>query len=340
MAMATLAVPIPAIEPQSGGSTSSSCTPSVMYSWRVAALDTWIARKEAELGRPITMKDMMTAGHLDQYHYLGLDANDDVIQILQVGKDSRILDIGCGIGGPGRYIAHKTGCSVYGVDIQEPLIEAANRVSKKVGLATQTKFDAADCTAGNFTFPAGETYDGFFSILVFLHIPLEPRLIAYRKIFAALNDNASFVIEDYLQRESLSEEERYCLENVIGAVCTPSVDDYRKHLEDIGFVDIHFEDLSDVWTKWTVLRRDRFLANRGKQAELHGEEHVAKMETFYRAPPQLFQSGKVGGYRITGRKAGNTTLAAGRKAMEEKRTNEMTMEAVERILDAQKTVSA
>lgn len=145
---------------------------------------------------------------------------------------------------------------------------------------------------------------------VLLHIPLEPRLVALQKIHDNLADSASFVIEDYLLktpngREDLTDEEKHLLEDVIGAVCAPTVGDYRQHLESVGFVDVEFEDLSAVWTKWTVSRRDRFLSKRARQVELHGEAHVEKMETFYKAPPVLFESGKLGGYRITGRKKEN-----------------------------------
>eukprot|EP00392_Amoebophrya_sp_AT5.2_P003598 g3603.t1 len=290
-----------------------------MYSWRVEALDKWLSTKP----KPVSMETMLTAGHLDQYHYLGLDANDDVISLLQLnpahGNDEqstaaansapspsssstsnskKILDIGCGIGGPARYIAWKTGCTVHGFDIQGELVDAATRVAKEVGIAHLTRFEHADCTSPSCTFP-DTAYDGFYCILVLLHILLKPRLVALQKIHDNLADSASFVIEDYLLktpngREDLTDEEKHLLEDVIGAVCAPTVGDYRQHLESVGFVDVEFEDLSAVWTKWTVSRRDRFLS----------------------------------------------TLAEGRTIVAAKKTNAMTKEEVDRILDAQQTISA
>ncbi|CAD7928554.1 unnamed protein product [Amoebophrya sp. A120] len=329
-------------------SGSGSSTPNVMYSWRVQALETWMRKQAEKAGATtVTMETMLRAGHLDQYHYLGLDANDDVITLLQLDKTKKILDIGCGIGGPGRYIAWKTGCEVHGIDIQADLVESANRVAKEVGLDHLTQFQASDCTQSDCLFPLeGEAYDGFYCILVFLHIPLAPRLVGFQNTFRQLKPSATFVIEDYLLKvpsvSELTEEERHLLEDVIGAVCVPTVEEYTKHLTEIGFADVEFEDLTDVWTKWTVARRDRFLAKKSTQVALHGEAHVTKMETFYKAPPQLFESGKLGGYRITGRKPpadASGSLEAGRKLIAAKKTNELTVAALETIMDAQQTIA-
>ena len=78
-----------------------SATPEVMYGWRVKALKDWMASVGKVGG--ITIEDFARAGHLDQYHYLGLEANQDIIDLLQLNKDKKVLDVGSGIGGPARY---------------------------------------------------------------------------------------------------------------------------------------------------------------------------------------------------------------------------------------------
>ncbi len=59
--------------------------------------------------------------------------------------------------------------------------------------------------------------------------------------------------------------DRQLLEEVIGAVYVPTVAQYKQELEEAGFVDVEFEDLTSVWTKWTCVRRDRFVQNREQQ---------------------------------------------------------------------------
>ena len=46
-----------------------------------------------------------------------------------------ILDIGSGLGGPGRYIVHKTGCSLMAVELQGDLHDVAQDLTKRCGLA-------------------------------------------------------------------------------------------------------------------------------------------------------------------------------------------------------------
>ena len=129
---------------------SKSETPASMYSWRVKALDSWLCSKSAGGREPVTMMMLNQAGHLDQFHYQvgnialhvslcvfvyqGIEANNEIIELLQVDASDKLLDVGSGIGGPARYISWKTGCSVDGFDIQPDLVEKANEVAQMVGL--------------------------------------------------------------------------------------------------------------------------------------------------------------------------------------------------------------
>ncbi len=116
--------------------------------------------------------------------------------------------MGSGIGGPARYIAWKCGAHVTGIDIQEDLVEEAGKVAAKLNLSSLVTFVAGDCADDSENGPVqkilGTTastksfYDGFYSILVFLHIPRAPRLRAFAKISASLKPTASFLIEDYV----------------------------------------------------------------------------------------------------------------------------------------------
>jgi len=79
-----------------------------------------------------------------------------------------------------------------------------------------------------------------------------------------------------------------------------------------------------VWSQWTQARRDRFQADRQRQVELHGEQVVHMMETFYTAVAGLFTGGRLGGVRITGSKAANNKdLQTGRQMMKARRKKEL-----------------
>lgn len=136
----------------------ASATPDVMYSWRSVALDQWIAKQTNNGKIPLTMEMMLGCGHLDQYHYLGLDANDDIVRFLGCAPGGTFLDVGSGIGGPGRYIAWKTGCGIHGIDIQRDLVESANKVLSGI-ILLEPRFPPRTCT-GRGTSVLGFTVGG------------------------------------------------------------------------------------------------------------------------------------------------------------------------------------
>ena len=84
----------------------------------------------------------------------------------------------------------------------------------------------------------------------------------FKKLFSSLKNSGSFCIEDYCLRGSsklFTAAENKAVTDIVGAVYVPSTDDYKKQLEDAGFRNIEFEDLTETWSQWTVERRNRFL---------------------------------------------------------------------------------
>ena len=88
-----------------------------MYNWRVKAMMNALEKAGKATG-PLQLADLTALGHLDQYHYLGTQACDHVIELLGIQADASVLDIGSGIGGPARYLSANTGCKVVGVVVR------------------------------------------------------------------------------------------------------------------------------------------------------------------------------------------------------------------------------
>jgi SAM-dependent methyltransferase len=88
---------------------------------------------------------------------------------LQLGPESRLLDVGCGSGGPALRLAERTGASVTGIDLVEEGIATASRLAEERGLADRARFVRADA-GGPLPF-ADETYDAVVSIDVMCHLP-------------------------------------------------------------------------------------------------------------------------------------------------------------------------
>ena len=63
---------------------------------------------------------------VDHFHARGFPATVELADILPIRPAHHIVDIGCGIGGPARYVAKRFDWRVSGVDITDPFVDAAN----------------------------------------------------------------------------------------------------------------------------------------------------------------------------------------------------------------------
>ena len=70
----------------------------------------------------------------DQDHYGGLAATDELARGAQVGNGSRVADFCAGLGGTVRYLAHKYGADVTGIELTPARVSGAQELTRRVGL--------------------------------------------------------------------------------------------------------------------------------------------------------------------------------------------------------------
>jgi len=295
--------------------TGLEMTSGVMYNWRVVAVQNALAMRGKADG-PLTIEDLVSLGHLDQYHYLGTEACDELIDMLGLSVGSQVLDVGAGIGGPARYISARSGCNITGIELQSDLTEAACQLTERVGLAGRVQFIAGDfadvCRAQGDKMLA--QFDHAFSLLTFCHFP--NRDDALKLMSECVKPGGTVLIEDLaLVGPSFTAQETADLQNVVNAPTVTSIAEYVFALEKAGFIDIEAVELSAPWRDWTKARHESFRAAREETVRLHGEELFESRCRFYSVVADLFNGGNLGGVRITGRKASTAEarLRDGRK---------------------------
>ena len=116
-------------------------------------------------GEDIGQNGWLTAGEQDRF-----------IELLELGSQSRLLDIACGSGGPTLRIAERTGATVRGVDIHADGVAEANRLAKERGLTDRAKFDVVDARGG-LPFPDA-SFDAVMCIDAINHLPDRPAVLA------------------------------------------------------------------------------------------------------------------------------------------------------------------
>jgi len=83
-------------------------------------------------------------GLTDQNHIGGMDAVVALGSLAGVTRHSRVLDLGCGLGGSARVLASRFGCRVLGVDLSARRIAGARRMTRLLGLEQLVRYRVAD----------------------------------------------------------------------------------------------------------------------------------------------------------------------------------------------------
>lgn len=83
---------------------------------------------------------------LDQLHAGGAAATEHVLDVLALEPDMRLLDVGCGVGGPARTAAARHGCHVTGIDLSPDFVELARFLTGRLRMTAAVTFDVGSAT--------------------------------------------------------------------------------------------------------------------------------------------------------------------------------------------------
>ena len=126
---------------------------------------------------------------IDHYHARGRAATVELADMLDIRPEHRILDIGCGVGGPARYVAARFGCRVVGIDIAQPFVAAAEGLTRLVGMASQVTFVQGD---GQRLPQQDAEFDGAFTQHVTMNVA--DRAGFFRETFRVLKPGGFFAL--------------------------------------------------------------------------------------------------------------------------------------------------
>lgn len=253
-----------------------------------------IANELAELGHgandPLSVEELSA---FDQLHYHGTEALDDALRLVAAEPDQHWLEIGSGIGGPARYLAHRGGIRVTALELQPDQNDLAQRLSRRCGI------DAAiDHRCGNFLEYdfGGQRFDAVVSWLALYHIP--ERAFLLQRCHDLLPAGGRFYTDDLCAIGDIDAAQRAGLERDLYAITLPDLEQYCGDLRDAGFDIEHCEDLSADWAEFTHARLAAYRAERERHQRVHGAATVQALDDFYSAVDYHFQSGKLGGLRL------------------------------------------
>jgi ubiquinone/menaquinone biosynthesis C-methylase UbiE len=130
---------------------------------------------------------------LDQFHAGGADATRALLRRACLQRGMRVLDVGGGLGGPARLIAHDAGCLVTMLDLSEELCRVGEMLTARVGLTDHVAFRHGSALA--MPFPDG-AFDAVWLQHAALNIAEKERL--YREIYRVLRPGGRLAMQEMM----------------------------------------------------------------------------------------------------------------------------------------------
>lgn len=163
---------------------------------------------------------------------------------LGLKQGMKVLDCGCGVGGPMRSIAKFSGASITGVTICEYQVGRANQLNGKYGLQ-------ATCQAvqGNFMqLGRSEEFDCAYAIEATCHAP--DRTLCFKQIFQALKPGGKFAVYDwamtplYDKNNALHRQIKHEIEKGDGLPDLQMESDIVNSMVEAGFTIVESKDVA------------------------------------------------------------------------------------------------
>ena len=181
---------------------------------------------------------------LDQFHTRGIDATVELASAADVESSTGVLDIGCGIGGPARYLAAKFGCKVTGIDLSPGFIDAAMYLTERCGLSDRVTFQVGDALHLPFE-------DAAFDAVFLQHVAMniEDRSTLYAGIRRILSPGGRLAIYDLVLRDGDVVYPAPWARDATTSFLL-SEGDTRKALEEARFKIVLWRDDTQVALDW------------------------------------------------------------------------------------------
>ncbi len=131
---------------------------------------TGLSRRNIEQALIVAGKDLdhlapADLGLLEDFHTMGRFATSQLVDLVGITSDSKVLDAGSGIGGTARYVADHCGCTVTAVDLTDEYCETSRWLNRLVGLDDRISVRQADVTELPFA-------DGTFDVAISQHVQM------------------------------------------------------------------------------------------------------------------------------------------------------------------------
>lgn len=179
-------------------------------------------------------------GPVEEFHIGGREASQAFLDPLGLVPGDHVLDAGCGLGGTSRFVAHRYGCRVTGIDLTPEYVETGRIMCAWVDLEHLVALEQGSATAMPYD-------DGTFTKAYVMHVGMniaDKGLLA-SELHRVLEPGGRLGVYDVMRTgdEALTFPVPWAAERETSFLAAP--DEYRSVLERSGFRIIAGRDRRD-----------------------------------------------------------------------------------------------
>jgi 2-keto-4-pentenoate hydratase/2-oxohepta-3-ene-1,7-dioic acid hydratase in catechol pathway/SAM-dependent methyltransferase len=145
---------------------------------------------------PDKLKPQAVIG-LGEMHIRGHEATRELAVQMGLMHEMKVLDVGCGVGGPSRFLAGQYGCHVTGIDLTEEFCKVARDLAERVRLRDSLTYRQADALDLPYK---DESFDAVWTQHVQMNIDDKPRF--YAELFRVLKQGGKLGFYDVIAGEA------------------------------------------------------------------------------------------------------------------------------------------
>jgi cyclopropane-fatty-acyl-phospholipid synthase len=199
---------------------------------------------------------------------------------LRLEPDKRVLDIGCGWGGLGLYLAEVGGADVTGITLSHEQHSIANERAAEKGLADRARFQLQDYR------DIHQTFDRIVSVGMFEHVGVNHYDAFFRKSAHLLSPDGVMLLHSIGRSEGPSRTSPWISKYIFPGGYIPSLSEVLRRVETSGLLVTDIEILRLHYAETLLAWRERFLAHRAEVQRIYDQRFV-RMWEFYLAASEM-----------------------------------------------------
>jgi cyclopropane-fatty-acyl-phospholipid synthase len=199
---------------------------------------------------------------------------------LLVGPGQRVLDIGCGWGGLGLYLAEIAGADVTGITLSTEQLGVANARAAEKSLSSSARFLLQDYR------DVQGPFDRIVSVGMFEHVGVDFYAAFFQHCAEILTEDGVMLLHSIGRSDGPDSTNPWIAKYIFPGGYIPALSEVLPAIEragllvcDIEILRLHYAETLKAW-------RERFMARREEAVQLY-DERFARMWEFYLAASEM-----------------------------------------------------